>query len=154
MAERDRTEPAQIKIRLRQSLRTRLEDEAKNNGYPLSTEIVRRLEESVRGDDIGHLVFGSAERFGVLATIDRLCLAIQLTTGKGWADRDTRYLMADTVASYIKHGAEIYATLMAGEAPSPTAARTVADAMALQAVAKILHDHLERQTKDPEENVD
>jgi hypothetical protein len=134
----------ELKLRLPELLRARLEAEADRYGYSLNAVVVNRLEQTFRDDALGRVVFGSEERFAILDTIDRLALAVQMKTGKGWADEATRFQIADTVAAYLKHGAELYAVFMSGKSPDPAAARTAADAYALTLVAQMINQDVER----------
>jgi hypothetical protein len=145
MSDRSANRAEISKLRLPELLKARLEADARRAGSSINAEIVRRLEGSVRDEDLGSVVFGSAERFGRAEAIDRLILALQMTTGKDMADRETRHLIADTVASFLKHGPEIVAAMLGGEASSPVVARTVADAYALTAIAEVISQDLDRR---------
>lgn len=60
MIKRKPTAKAQIKVRLQETLRSRLEMEAKKHGVSLNQEIVRRLERSLEQELIGQAVSTSA----------------------------------------------------------------------------------------------
>jgi hypothetical protein len=60
---RAKTEKAQVGLRLPEPLRARLEKEAKESGYSLNFEIVRRLEQSIKDDDLGDTLFGDRDIF-------------------------------------------------------------------------------------------
>ena len=82
MAARADTVKAQIKLRLREPLRARLETEAKQNGYSLNTEIVRRLEQSIRDEELGDVIFGDRDVFNSAYIIAGLIRAFEVHTGK------------------------------------------------------------------------
>ena len=122
--------------RMRESLKRRLEAAAAEEGRSLSEEIELRLELSLRDDQLGVVVFGDSERYGLLVAIDRLILASQLRTGKGIEDRDTRHLMADQISGFLKTILEINSAV-AGRPLSAYEVRSLADSFALVALASL-----------------
>jgi AT hook motif len=126
-----------FQTRMRESQRRRLEAAAAENGRSLSEEIELRLELSLRDDDLGRVVFGDTERFGLLAALDRLILAVQMKTAKSIEDRETRHLAADSISGFLKGVLETVPALMAGRPASATDARALADSYALQALAAL-----------------
>lgn len=125
-------------MRLREPLRARLEAEAKRNGYSLNTEIVRRLEESIREEDPGARVFGSDEMFATMDTLARLIRAIELDTGKHWdADRETYERAVETIYRLLKNIPRLLAT---GEYPGGV--RDIADVGALALAERLFNTNL------------
>jgi hypothetical protein len=144
MVERAENAKAQLKVRLREPLRARLEAEARNNGYSLNTEIVRRLEESIREEDFGARVFGDDEMFATMDTLARLIRAVELRTGKPWtADRETYELAVETIYRVLKNGPRLLAT---GEYPGGV--RDIADVGALALIERLLKTDAERRAGD------
>src|SRR4051812_17946005 len=81
MPARDRSAKAQLKLRLPEPLRARLEVEAKGNGYSLNYEVMRRLEQSIQNDDMGNLVFGDQDIFRSVYLIAGIIRALEKKTG-------------------------------------------------------------------------
>jgi len=75
MIARKRTDTAQLKLRLPETLRRQIEREARKNDHSLNTEMVRRLEQSFARQEIESLIqtvaTSSAEQ-AVDAALNRL----------------------------------------------------------------------------------
>jgi hypothetical protein len=144
MPERDDTAKAQLKVRLREPLRARLEAEAKRNGYSLNSEIVARLEASIRDSELGAIIFGDPQLFGLVDTIARVIRAAELRAGKPWTE---------SPATYFEVVEMIYRLLRAGPAlivtgKYPGGVRDMADIGALQMLENILTKDAERRAED------
>jgi hypothetical protein len=144
MAERDGTAKAQLKVRLREPLRARLEADAKRYGYSLNTEIVRRLEASIRDDDLGAIIFGGEEMFAVMDTLARIIRAVEMHTGKRWGEDPATYLRAvETICRLLKSGPVFLRT---GEYPGGI--RDIADAGALAVIERMIAKDAEMRAED------
>jgi hypothetical protein len=141
MAKRPDTATAQLKVRLREPLRARLEAEADRNGYSLNTEIVRRLEASIRDEDIGAVLFGDRDLYHCMDALARLVRAVEMHEGKLWLeDRATYNRAVDTIHAFLKGGPAFVVT---GEWPGGI--RGIADAGALMAVEQLFVSEAGRQ---------
>jgi hypothetical protein len=146
MAERGDTAKVQLKVRLREPLRARLEAEAKKHDYSLNTEIVRRLEASVRDQDLGAVLFRDEQMFGIMDALARLIRAIELDTGHRWdEDRATYERAVETIYRFLKSAPHVIAK---GEYPGGV--RDIADYGALAAVELMIAKETERRGEDPE----
>jgi hypothetical protein len=143
MPERDDTAKAQLKVRLREPLRARLEAEAIRNGYSLNTEIVRRLEGSIRDDDLGAVLFGDREMFSLFDMLARLIRGIEIETGTRWTEGATYLRAVETIYRLLKHVPQLIAT---GEYPGGV--RDIADIHALAVVEGISRKDAERRAED------
>lgn len=72
MADRKPTSIVQLKIRMRESLRSQIEDAAELHGVSLNAEAVDRLERSVGAEDAFDTMVGGPEVAGILEVIARL----------------------------------------------------------------------------------
>ena len=127
MAERPDSAKAQIKLRLREPLRARLEEEAKRGGFSLNTEIARRLENSLFDDHIGSIVFQDKSVFALANTFATLVRAYQIRKEKSWQhDPEICRLAADSLCTLLAKGPELFETGM-----WPGGLRTTADQGAL-----------------------
>jgi hypothetical protein len=141
--ERESTAKAQLKLRLREPLRARLEAEAKSMGYSLNTEIVRRLEASIRDEDIGAIIFGDAQMFGLMDFLARIIRAIEIDTDKAWTKDGETYLRAvETIYRLLK----MPQVMASGEYPGGV--RDIADLWALAAVELAFAKDAERRLDD------
>jgi hypothetical protein len=144
MPERDAAAKAQLKVRLREPLRARLEAEAKRNGYSLNTEIVRRLEGSIRDDDLGAIIFGDPQIFGLMDTIARMIRAIEINDGKPWTENPATYLYGvEMIYRLLKNAPAVIAK---GEYPGGF--RDIADLGALESLKMILTKDAKRRAED------
>jgi hypothetical protein len=133
MAERDETAKAQIKLRLREPLRAKLEEEAKKGGFSLNSEIVRRLENSLLGDQIGSNVFDNKDVFALANIFATLVRAYQIQREKRWQeDPEICKLAADTLYTFLNIAPELEPDAW------PGAIRTVADQGALALIKQFL----------------
>jgi hypothetical protein len=143
MPERESTAKAQLKLRLREPLRARLEAEAKRNGYSLNTEIVRRLEASIRDEDIGAIMFGDAQMFGLMDFLARIIRAIEIDAGKPWTEDGETYLRTvETIYRILK----MPQVMASGKYPHGV--RDIADFWALAAVESVFAKDAERRADD------
>ncbi len=148
MADRSDTTRAQIKLRLREPLRARLETEAKKNGYSLNTEIVRRLEVSVRDQDLGAVLFRDQAMFGTMDTLARLIRAVEIHTGHRWnEDLKTYETAVEIIYKLLKNGPRILAT---GDYPGGI--RDFADYGALAAIERMIRVDRERREETAEDS--
>ncbi|MBP8235171.1 MAG: Arc family DNA-binding protein [Rhizorhabdus sp.] len=86
MVERQPSDTAQLKIRVKESVRQQLEDAARENDWTLNREIARRLEESLR-EDRAH---GSRRTTAFVQQIAAAIALIEADTDADWhADEDT-----------------------------------------------------------------
>lgn len=128
--------PAEFKLRMPASLRARLEAEGDAHGLSLNSVIINHLTQAARDADLGRVVFGSEEQFRLLAALDRLILSIQLKTGKGIEDRDTRHGIADQISGFFKNILEIFPAY-ASRPLLPYEVQALADGTALAALAAL-----------------
>jgi hypothetical protein len=144
MPERSDTAKAQLKVRVREPLRARLETEARKNEYSLNTEIVRRLEASVRDQDLGAVLFRDQQMYGLMDTLARLVRAIELHEGHRWDEDLTTYERAvETIYRVLKNAPHVIAK---GEYPGGV--RDIADAGALIAIEQMIAKEAERRGGD------
>jgi hypothetical protein len=144
MAERNDTAKAQLKVRLREPLRARLEADAKRAGWSLNTEIVRRLEGSIRDENLGAIIFGDEQMFAVMDTLARIMRAIELRAGKRLTDdADTYNLAVETIYRFLKN-----APLMIATGTYSAEIRDIADLGALAAIERMIRKDVERRADD------
>ena len=86
MAARKPTDIVQVNLRLRESLRRRLEREAEKRGLSFNAELTRRLEESFEREELNE-----ALRTVILQVLTQEGLAETLKTGIAQALRDTDF---------------------------------------------------------------
>ena len=82
MAERPDSATAQLKLRVRETVRHRLESAARTNGWPLNKEIERRLSASFEVEDQA----GGAQTAALLRLIAADISAIEAETGHRWSE--------------------------------------------------------------------
>jgi hypothetical protein len=146
MARRASSETAHLSVRLRESLRAGLEAEADRNGYSLNTEIVRRLEASLRDDDLGAILFGDREMFALMDTFARLIRAIEILNGKPFTQDPATYLHGvETIYRMLKNVPQLLAT-----GKYPGGIRDIADVGALAAFSLAVEKDEARQAEKEE----
>jgi hypothetical protein len=91
---RNETAVAQLKVRLREPLRARIEADAKRFGHSFNTEIVRRIEQAIRDDDYGLAVFRSEEIFAVVSSFAHVIRAYEIQSGKKIGEDSAIYFKA------------------------------------------------------------
>lgn len=91
---RGKADKAQVGLRLPEPLRARLEAEAKEWGYSLNNEIVRRLGLSLQDDDLGKLVFGDGDIFHCAYVFAGIIQALERHTGKRVREDSSIFEMA------------------------------------------------------------
>jgi hypothetical protein len=94
MAERDDTQRVQVGLRLREWLRERLEAEAKRHDVSLNTEIVTRLETTLRDEELGGTVFRDRATYVLLDEFARLLQFTEHNRGKRWTEDRPTLLLA------------------------------------------------------------
>jgi hypothetical protein len=94
MADRDKSSRAQLKLRLPEPIRARLEAEAEQNGYSLNWEVVRRLDQSIKEDDLGNLIFGNRDIFHAAYLFAGIIDALERKTGKKFSSDPSIFDMA------------------------------------------------------------
>jgi len=103
MPKREATDRVTLTLRLKEPLRAKLEALARFNDLSLNAEIVRRLEGSIRDDDLGPVLFGDAQTYALMDWQARLIRAIELKNKKRWhEDRGTYFEAVDTVHRVLK----------------------------------------------------
>jgi hypothetical protein len=68
MAKRKPTDVAQMNLRLKETLRKKIETEAKKNGWSLNQELVRRLERSFIDQGVEALIKSTAIEVAIVVT--------------------------------------------------------------------------------------
>ncbi len=79
MAERSRSDTIQLKARMKEPLRAKLEEAAGARGVSLNAEMIHRLERSFEE-------FGKEETFLVARLLANAIQTIEAVTGKNWMD--------------------------------------------------------------------
>ncbi len=79
MAERSRSDTIQLKARMKEPLRAKLEAAAEARGVSLNAEMIHRLERSFAE-------FGKEETFLVVRLLANAIQTIEAVTGKNWMD--------------------------------------------------------------------
>lgn len=100
---RGKADKAQVGLRLPEPLRARLETEAKEWGYSLNNEIVRRLDQSLRDDDLGKVLFGDQDIFHCAYVFAGIIQALQRRTGRRVVEDSSIFELAvDQLKNYAK----------------------------------------------------
>jgi hypothetical protein len=134
MAERADTAKAQIKLRLREPLRAKLEAEAKQSGFSLNTEIVRRLENSLTEEEMGGIVFRDKEMFTLVNLFASVVRAFEINRGKKWSeDMEIFKNASDTIFTLFTKAPELFDT-----GAWPGGVRTIADQGALAVITNLI----------------
>lgn len=106
MAKRSKTAIANLKVRLRESLRAKIERAAKSRGVSMNAEMVDRVDESFEKEAEIERLFGSDEVFALMKVVSS---AMHLTgrfanTGSGyphWAQNPVAYHEATLAAARV-----------------------------------------------------
>lgn len=78
---RKRSATVQLKIRMKEPLRAKVEKEAKKRGVSLNSEVVSRIEDTfINRDDL----FGGANRYRLMRFLATGIELVELKTGKSW----------------------------------------------------------------------
>ena len=90
MAERSRSKTVQLKARMKEPLRAKLEAAAEAKGVSLNAEMVHRLEQSFAEEKSQarefYAPFGKPETFLVARLLANAIHTIEAVTGKNWMD--------------------------------------------------------------------
>ena len=86
MAERARSDTIQLKARMKEPLRAKLEEAAEAKGLSLNAEMVHRLEQSFAEEREFYAPFGKPETFLVARLLANAIHTIEAATGKNWMD--------------------------------------------------------------------
>ena len=78
MAKRKPTDTAQMNLRLPETLRKKIEVEAKKNGWSLNRELVRRLERSFTNQEVEAVIQSTAEMVAIQVKKDMSGLTYDL----------------------------------------------------------------------------
>lgn len=143
MVERKSTAKAQLKVRLREPLRAQLEVAARNAGWSLNTEIVRRLEASVRDDDLGAIIFGDAVMYAMMDCLARAIRGVEKYMGKTWTEDAETYQLAVELACAVLKSPQ---SLASGGWPHEI--RSLADYGAFAIYANALKTDADRRLSD------
>jgi hypothetical protein len=144
MAKRNETATAQLKVRLREPLRARIEADAKRLGHSLNTEIVRRLERAIYDDDLGHPIFGSEEIFAVVSAFAQVIRAYEIDSGKKIGEDFSIYFKAiETIHRFLQAAPTMLAS---GEYPGGI--RDIIDANAAQMILTLVAFNAAREPPD------
>jgi hypothetical protein len=134
MVERDETAKAQIKLRLREPLRAKLEEEAKKRAFSLNSEVIRRLENSLLDEQIGSIVFHDKDVFALANIFTTIVRAFQIQRKKMWhEDPEICKIAADTLCTLLAKAPELFDT-----GSWPGGIRTVADQGALAMIQALI----------------
>lgn len=91
---RGKADKAQIKLRLPEPLRARVENEAKEIGYSLNSEIIRRLDQSYKDEDLGTVLFGDGDIFHCAYIFAGIIQALERHTGERVREDSSIFEMA------------------------------------------------------------
>jgi hypothetical protein len=116
--EREATAKAQIKLRLRETLRADLAEQAKQNECSLNTEIVMRLQNSLRDEQRGEATFGSRNIFILVSLVARLIKTLENKRGKKVCEDVDIFPVA-------LNGAKLFWQVMLDECSSAVSADTI-----------------------------
>jgi hypothetical protein len=94
MVERAKNAKAQIKLRLLEPMRARLERDAKEYGHSLNFEILRRLDQSIKDDDLGKILFGDHITFHYAYVFTGIIRALEGQIGKKLSESPDIFEMA------------------------------------------------------------
>jgi hypothetical protein len=94
MVERAKNAKAQIKLRLFEPMRARLERDAKEYGHSLNLEIIRRLDQSIKDDDLGKVLFGDQNIFHCAYLFAGIIQALERETGEKLSENSDIFEMA------------------------------------------------------------
>ena len=83
---REPTELIKLNLRFQEHLRSQLEASAKAGGFSLNSEIVRRLEASLRNEALDALPVPGPRTVKFLRRLQSVIALIESWTGKGWGD--------------------------------------------------------------------
>ncbi len=86
MAERARSDTIQLKARMKEPLRAKLEEAAETKGVSLNAEMIHRLEQSFSDDAALIEAFGGRDTYDVLRVMGSVAAHIQTRKGKTVAD--------------------------------------------------------------------
>src|SRR5438067_13502660 len=122
MADREKNARAQLKLRLPEPIRARLEAEAEQNGYSLNWEVVRRLDQSIKDDDLGKFLFGTRDKFFAAYYFAGIIETLEQKTGKFLTEDPAIFEMAvdamqhSSIAGIMLPGIGSLGLLMTGRA--------------------------------------
>jgi len=115
MPKREAADRVTLTLRLKEPLRAKLEALARSNDVSLNAEMVRRLEGSIRDDDLGAVIFGDAQMYALMDMQARLIRAIERKNKKRWDEDHATYFEAvDTIGRVLKNAPHLVTT---GEYP-------------------------------------
>lgn len=112
MAKKDPADTVNITLRIKESLRAKLADSARQQGNSLNAEMARRLEQSIRDEEMEVARFGNANIYKFCLDIAHRAKYAEQQTGKRfWEDAETTELAMRPIQ-------EIVDMMRAPDAPS------------------------------------
>lgn len=91
MVARRQSDNVQIKLRLKEQLRARIEENAQIHGVSINSEIVNRLEQSLTEQEV---LYGNSYTQKLLQTLAGAISIIEHKTGKRWIDDEDTFSKA------------------------------------------------------------
>jgi hypothetical protein len=143
MPKREATDRVTLTLRLKEPLRAKLEALARSNDLSLNAEIVRRLEGSIRDDELGAVIFRDVQTYALMDWQARLIRAIERKNEKRWdEDRATYFEAIDTIHRVLKNAPRFVTT---GEYPGRL--QDLTDISALTVIEALIAADSERRVE-------
>jgi hypothetical protein len=147
MPKREATDRVTLTLRLREPLRAKLEALARSNDLSLNAEIVRRLDGSIRDDDLGTVLFRDAQMYALMDWQARLIRAVERKNKKRWDEDHATYFEAvDTIHRVLKNAPHLVTT---GEYPGGL--QDLTDLTALVAIEMLIAADAQRRFESAED---
>jgi hypothetical protein len=147
MPKREATDRVTLTLRLKEPLRAKLEALARSYDLSLNAEIVRRLEGSIRDDDLGTVLFRDAQTYALMDWQARLIRAIELKNKKRWDEDPATYFEAvDTIYRVLKN-----APHLGTKGEYPGGLRDLADLNALTVIEFLIAADAQRRVESTED---
>jgi hypothetical protein len=91
---------AQLRLRVPEELRARLEADARQSGHSLNFEVVRRLGLHIQRDDVALAIFRDPALFSFLEAQARIIRWIERREGKSWTDPEVYEKAKQVIREY------------------------------------------------------
>lgn len=101
MSDRDRAATIQLKVRMKEPMRKRIEEEAQGAGWSMSAEIVNRLDRSFLGQDFVEQEFGDRRTYELMQMLALLKKKAEAETGKSVFSDFKTSVMAKAAMRYF-----------------------------------------------------
>ena len=98
---RPKSATVDLKIRMKEPLRARIEKAARSNGLSLNAEVVQRLDRSLQEEDVIRRVLGTEDTFALVRLISQAKEMIERGTGRTCDDSYTAHHVRLAISAIV-----------------------------------------------------